>query len=92
MLQEKTAVVYGGGGSVGGAIARTLHARGASVVLSGRREDALNELRASLGDRSETIVARPFRNENAKPTVRSTGTASKSRSCMVRRTTGTCTS
>ena len=33
--------------------------------------------------RSETIVARPLRKENTKPTVRSTGTASYSSSCMV---------
>ena len=45
----------GATGGIGGAIARTLHARGAHVVLTGRREELLEELRASLGERAELV-------------------------------------
>ena len=47
----------GATGGIGGAIARALHARGATVILSGRREELLEELRASLGDRAEAAPA-----------------------------------
>jgi short-subunit dehydrogenase len=47
--------VTGATGGIGGAIARALHARGAHVVLTGRREELLEELRASLGERAELV-------------------------------------
>jgi 3-oxoacyl-[acyl-carrier protein] reductase len=40
-LSERTALVTGASGGIGGAIARALHAQGATVVLTGRRRDAL---------------------------------------------------
>lgn len=46
----------GATGGIGGAIARALHARGAHVVLTGRREELLEELRASLGERAELVA------------------------------------
>lgn len=49
------ALVTGATGGIGGAVARALHGRGASVVLSGRREPLLEQLRASLGDRAEVV-------------------------------------
>jgi short-subunit dehydrogenase len=49
------ALVTGATGGIGGAIARALHARGAHVVLTGRREDLLEELRSSLGERAELV-------------------------------------
>ena len=49
------ALVTGATGGIGGAVARALHGRGASVVLSGRRESLLEELRASLGERAEVV-------------------------------------
>jgi 3-oxoacyl-[acyl-carrier protein] reductase len=36
LLQDKTAVIYGAGGAVGGAVARAFGAEGAGVFLSGR--------------------------------------------------------
>ncbi len=48
-LTGKTALVTGASGGIGGAIARALHGRGASVVLSGTRADALEAVRAQLG-------------------------------------------
>jgi 3-oxoacyl-[acyl-carrier protein] reductase len=48
-LTNKTALVTGASGGIGGAIARALHAQGSSVVLSGTRADALEALKAELG-------------------------------------------
>jgi short-subunit dehydrogenase len=56
-LAGARALVTGATGGIGAATARAFHARGATVVLSGRREDALEELRASLGERAEAVVA-----------------------------------
>ena len=36
LLQDKNAVIYGGGGSIGGAVARTFGREGARVFLAGR--------------------------------------------------------
>jgi short-subunit dehydrogenase len=50
------ALVTGATGGIGGAIARALHARGARLVLTGRREQQLAELRASLGEARVELV------------------------------------
>ena len=36
LLESKSAIVYGGGGSIGGAVARAFAAEGARVFLAGR--------------------------------------------------------
>ena len=51
-LTGKAALVTGASGGIGGAIARTLHAQGASVALSGTRREKLDELAAELGERT----------------------------------------
>ncbi|CAA9520242.1 MAG: 3-oxoacyl-[acyl-carrier protein] reductase [uncultured Solirubrobacterales bacterium] len=56
-LAGRRALVTGATGGLGRAIARGLHARGATVVATGRREDALEELGAELVDRVEPLVA-----------------------------------
>ena len=56
-LDGKTALVTGASGGIGGAIARALHAQGATVVVSGTREDALASLAASLGERAHVAAA-----------------------------------
>ena len=56
-LTGKTALVTGASGGIGGAIARSLHAQGAHVVLSGTREEALNALATTLGERTSVCVA-----------------------------------
>ena len=48
-LSGKRALVTGASGAIGGAIARALHGAGASVALSGTREEALSALAAALG-------------------------------------------
>jgi 3-oxoacyl-[acyl-carrier protein] reductase len=55
-LTDKCALVTGASGGIGGAIARALHAQGASVVLSGTREAALTALADELGERVFTVV------------------------------------
>jgi 3-oxoacyl-[acyl-carrier protein] reductase len=56
-LSGQKALVTGASGGIGGAIARALHAQGASVVLAGTREPALAALAAELGDRAHILVA-----------------------------------
>jgi 3-oxoacyl-[acyl-carrier protein] reductase len=51
-LTGKTALVTGATGGIGGAIAKTLHGQGATVVLSGTRIEALEKLKAELGERT----------------------------------------
>lgn len=56
-LAGASALVTGATGGIGKAIARALHERGARVLLSGRRQDALDELATRLGDRAEVVAA-----------------------------------
>jgi 3-oxoacyl-[acyl-carrier protein] reductase len=56
-LDGKTALVTGASGGIGAAIARTLHAQGATVVLSGTRRDALDTLAAELAERVHVCPA-----------------------------------
>ena len=56
-LTGKTALVTGASGGIGAAIATTLHAQGASVVLHGTREVRLAALQAELGERAHIVTA-----------------------------------
>ena len=56
-LEGKTALVTGATGGIGNAIARSLHANGASVALSGRNEDRLKELADDMGERAKCFPA-----------------------------------
>ncbi|MBN9559516.1 MAG: 3-oxoacyl-[acyl-carrier-protein] reductase [Alphaproteobacteria bacterium] len=56
-LDGKPALVTGASGGIGAAIARSLHAQGAVVVLSGTRRDALDALAGELGDRTHVCPA-----------------------------------
>jgi len=60
LLAHKTAVIYGGGGSIGGAVARAFAREGAHVVVSGRTRSALDavadDIRASGGTADTDIV------------------------------------
>jgi 3-oxoacyl-[acyl-carrier protein] reductase len=55
-LTGKTALVTGATGGIGAAIARALHAAGATVAVSGTRAAVLEELKAALGDRCHVLT------------------------------------
>jgi len=54
-LSGKTALVTGATGAIGGAIARALHAQGATVALSGTRREVLDALAGELQDRVHVL-------------------------------------
>ena len=56
-LTGRKALVTGATGGLGQAIARTLHAQGAIVALSGTRPQALEALAAELGERAHPVAA-----------------------------------
>jgi len=56
-LTGRKALVTGATGGLGQAIARSLHAQGAHVALSGTRQAALEALAAELGERASPVVA-----------------------------------
>lgn len=48
LLEGKQAVIYGAGGSIGGAVARALAREGADLHLTGRRSGPLAALAAEI--------------------------------------------
>ena len=56
-LSGKSALVTGASGGIGGAIAKALHAQGATVGLSGTRTEPLEKLKAGLGERAHVLPA-----------------------------------
>jgi NAD(P)-dependent dehydrogenase (short-subunit alcohol dehydrogenase family) len=59
-LDGKVAVVYGGSGKIGGAVARAFAREGAIVHLAGRTQSTLAVVAADIGDRAETAVVDAF--------------------------------
>jgi short-subunit dehydrogenase len=57
VLDKSTVLITGATGGIGRAIARALHQRGATVVLTARRVNMLDEIARELGDRVEVIGA-----------------------------------
>ncbi|MBI1300918.1 MAG: 3-oxoacyl-[acyl-carrier-protein] reductase [Alphaproteobacteria bacterium] len=62
-LNDKTALVTGATGGIGGAIAKALHAQGATVAISGRNEEKLKALANELGERVHILQADLSNNE-----------------------------
>jgi 3-oxoacyl-[acyl-carrier protein] reductase len=60
LLESKNAVIYGGGGSIGGAVARAFAREGARVFLAGRTEAKLaqvaNDIRQAGGEAETAVV------------------------------------
>ena len=59
LLEHKAAVIYGGGGSIGGAVARAFAREGARVFLAGRTQATLDAVAADIrahGGVAETAV------------------------------------
>lgn len=55
-LNNQVALITGATGAIGGAIARALHAQGATVALSGTRQEVLEELAQELGSRAHVFT------------------------------------
>ena len=53
MLENKTVVIYGGGGAIGGAVARACADAGARVHLAGRSSARLEKVASDIGDAAE---------------------------------------
>ncbi len=68
-LTAKRALVTGASGGIGSAIARSLHAQGALVVLSGTRDGALETLASELGLNADVVPADLSSPEGAKNLV-----------------------
>lgn len=67
ILQHKNAVIYGAGGSLGGAVAMALAAAGARVFLTGHRKESVEKVASQViaaGGRAEVDVVDGF-NEQA---------------------------
>jgi 3-oxoacyl-[acyl-carrier protein] reductase len=60
LLEGKTAVIYGGGGSIGGAAARAFAREGATVHLAGRTQETLEavaeDIRSARGTAEAAVV------------------------------------
>jgi 3-oxoacyl-[acyl-carrier protein] reductase len=54
-LTGRTALITGASGAIGGAIARVMHALGATVAISGTRRETLDRLAADLGGRVHAL-------------------------------------
>ena len=54
LLEGKNAVIYGGGGSIGGAVAKAFAREGARVFLAGRTKAKLDAVAEEIGDAAET--------------------------------------
>jgi 3-oxoacyl-[acyl-carrier protein] reductase len=50
LVEGKNAVVYGGGGSIGGAVARAFAREGANVFLAGRSREPLDKVASDIGE------------------------------------------
>ena len=48
LLENNVAVIYGAGGSVGGAVARAFAREGARVFLAGRTQASLDQVAAEI--------------------------------------------
>ena len=69
-LTGKTALVTGATGTIGGTIARALHAQGATVAISGTRREILDTLAAELRERVHVLpcnLADPAETETLVP-------------------------
>ncbi|MGW2240456.1 SDR family NAD(P)-dependent oxidoreductase [Streptomyces sp. NPDC001759] len=56
LLTDKTAIIYGAGGSIGGAVARAFAAEGARLHLVGRTRETLEAVAADIKDAEVAVV------------------------------------
>ncbi len=55
-LDQRVALITGGGTGIGFSIARRFHAEGAAVVICGRREEVVSEAAAGISARGERVL------------------------------------
>lgn len=63
LVRDKVAVIYGGGGAIGGAVARELAREGAWVFLAGRTREKLERVASDIagaGGRAEVAIVDAF--------------------------------
>ena len=68
-MQDKVVVVTGASSGIGAALAQVLAARGASVVLVARRQDALAAVAAKCGSKALAIVGDMTRRDEVRRVV-----------------------
>src|SRR5215207_2481443 len=56
LLEDKNAVIYGGGGAVGGAVARAFAREGATVHLAGRTQVTLDTVAGGIRESGGTVA------------------------------------
>src|SRR5947209_4767853 len=74
MLQDRNAIVYGAGGSIGGGVARTFAREGARLFLAGRTRGPLEAVAADIaaaGGTAEVAVLDALEEESVEEHVRS---------------------
>lgn len=72
LLKNKNAIIYGAGGSIGGAVARTFAKQGANVFLAGRTLSSLEIVAKDIdasGGKAETIITDALNEESVVNTV-----------------------
>ena len=55
-LTGKTALITGASGGIGAAIAKSLHAAGATIAISGTRQSVLEELKTQIGENVHVLL------------------------------------
>jgi 3-oxoacyl-[acyl-carrier protein] reductase len=60
LLDNKTAIVYGGAGAIGSAVARVFAGEGATVHLVGRTREPLEDLAASIAQSGHRVEVAPL--------------------------------
>jgi NAD(P)-dependent dehydrogenase (short-subunit alcohol dehydrogenase family) len=58
LLESKIAIVYGGAGAIGSAVARTFAAEGASVHLAGRTREPLEHVATGITEAGDVSRSR----------------------------------
>ncbi|NRA49694.1 MAG: glucose 1-dehydrogenase [Phaeodactylibacter sp.] len=74
-LTGQTAIITGASKGIGAAIASALHEAGANVVVSSRKQEAVDEVAYSMGERAIAVAANAGKPEELKKLVNHTSDA-----------------
>ena len=69
LLDDKQAVIYGGGGNVGGAVARAFAREGATVHLAGRNLRTLERVAGDIRDAGGTAPSPASTRSTSRPST-----------------------